>query len=70
MIIDLYREAANVTEYHIISKLIFFRIIIPKFIKMKIYVKCQISTIMFKWTYGLFGHNYRVAMLSTLYLTI
>ena len=24
----------------------------------------------FKWTYGLFGHNYRVAALSTLYLTV
>ncbi len=24
----------------------------------------------FKYTYGLFGHNYRVAALSTLYLTV
>ena len=24
----------------------------------------------FKWTYGLFDHNYRVAALSTLYLTV
>ena len=24
----------------------------------------------FKWTYGLFGHNYRVAALSTFYLTV
>ncbi len=24
----------------------------------------------FKWTYGLFGHNNRVAALSTLYLTV
>ena len=24
----------------------------------------------FKWTYGLFVHNYRVAALSTLYLTV
>ena len=24
----------------------------------------------FKWTYGLFGHNYRVAALSRLYLTV
>ncbi len=24
----------------------------------------------FKWMYGLFGHNYRVASLSTLYLTV
>ncbi len=23
-----------------------------------------------KWTYGLFGHKYRIATLSTLYLTI
>ena len=30
--IDKYRvAAANITEYHIISKLIFLRIIIPKF---------------------------------------
>ncbi len=30
--IDKYRVAANITEYHILSKLIFRRIIIPKFI--------------------------------------
>ena len=24
----------------------------------------------FKWTHGLFGHNYRVAALSTLYLIV
>ena len=29
--IDKYREAANIKEFHIISKLIFLRIIIPKF---------------------------------------
>ncbi len=28
-----YRVAANITEYHIISRLIFLRIIIPKFIE-------------------------------------
>ncbi len=28
--IDKYRAAANITEYHIISKLIFLRIIISK----------------------------------------
>ena len=28
--IDKYSVAANITEYHIISKLIFLRIIIPK----------------------------------------
>ncbi len=44
--IDKYRVLANITEYHIISKLIFLRIIIPKFMKIrqlfhfKMYVKC------------------------------
>ena len=33
--IDIYRVAANITEYHIISKLIFLRIIFPKFKKKK-----------------------------------
>ena len=33
--IDKYRVAANITEYHIISKLIFLRIIIPKFIEKR-----------------------------------
>ena len=28
--IDKYRVAANITEYHILLKLIFLRIIIPK----------------------------------------
>ena len=31
--IDKYRVTANITEYHIISKLIFLSIIIAKFIK-------------------------------------
>ena len=31
--IDKYRVAANITEYHIISQLIFLRIIIPNFLK-------------------------------------
>ena len=31
--------------------------------------KCQKSTCL-KWTYGLFGYNYRVATLSTLYQTV
>ena len=26
------------------------------------------KNVKFKWSYGLFGHNYRVAALSTLYL--
>ena len=33
--IDKYRVAANISEYHIISKLIFLRIIIPKFLKIR-----------------------------------
>ena len=33
--IDKYRVAPNVTEYHIISKFIFLRIIIPKFMMLK-----------------------------------
>ena len=45
--IDKYkRVAANVTECHIISKLIFLRIIIPKFMKKKrlFHVKMYIKT--------------------------
>ncbi len=33
--IDKYRVAANITEYHIVSKLIFLIIIIPKFMKIR-----------------------------------
>ena len=33
--IDKYKVAANITVYHIISKLIFLRIIIPKFMKIR-----------------------------------
>ena len=33
--IDKYRLAANVTNYPIISKLIFLRIIIPKFMMIR-----------------------------------
>ncbi len=33
--IDKYRVAANITEYHNISKLIFLKIIIPKFIMIR-----------------------------------
>ena len=39
--IDRYRVAANIIEYHTISKLIFLRIIIPKF--MKITQSCQVK---------------------------
>ena len=48
--IDKYRVAANVKEYHIMSKLIFLGIIIPKFMKIrqlfhvKMYVKYHKST--------------------------
>ena len=47
MNIGEYRVAANITEYHIISKLIFLIMIIPKFIMIrqlfhvKMYVKNQ-----------------------------
>ncbi len=33
--IDKYSAAANITEYRIVSKLIFPRIIIPKFMRIK-----------------------------------
>ena len=33
-----YRVAANITEYHIISKLIFFRMFIPKFVLIRLTV--------------------------------
>ncbi len=34
--------------------------------------ECKISKTKYilNWTYGLFGHNYRVFTLSTLYLTV
>ena len=33
--IDKYRVVANIIEYHIIVKLIFLRIIIPKFMNLR-----------------------------------
>ncbi len=51
--IDKYRVAANITAYLIISKFIFLRIIIIKFLKIK----------------QLFRYYYIVASLSTRYLT-
>ena len=39
--IDKYRVTANITEYNTISKLIFLRIIIPKFIKIISCKKCM-----------------------------
>ena len=45
--IEKYRVAANITEYHIISKLILHRIIITKFMNIRqlFYVKnvCKMS---------------------------
>ncbi len=53
--IDKYRVAANITEYHIISKLIFLRITIPKFIKIRQLFRVKISKInmlnMDVWTF-------------------
>ena len=59
--IDKYRVAANIIEYHIISKFIFLRIINPKNVKKS---TCLIRT------YGLFCYNYRVFRLSTFYPTV
>ena len=48
--IDKHGVAANITEFHIISKLIFVTIIIPKFMMLnnyfmyKMHVKCKKST--------------------------
>ena len=63
-----YRVAANITEY---------QNNIPKFMEKKqlFHVKNHMYVKMskineFKCTYGLFGHNYRVAALSKLYLTV
>ena len=40
--IDKYRLAANITEYHMISKLTFLRIIIPK-LNYSMQKKCKMS---------------------------
>ena len=37
MNIDKNRVAVNITEYHIILKLIFLRIIIPKFVMIQLF---------------------------------
>ncbi len=56
--IEKYRVAANITEYHIISILIFLSNIIPKFMKIRqfihvdMFIKCQ-KSICLEWTYGL-----------------
>ena len=53
--IDNYRVTANITEYHIISKLIFPRIITPKLLKARQLFHVKMSRInMFKmevWTF-------------------
>ncbi len=51
------------------------KINLPKFIEKRqlfhVTNFCEKSKInKFKWTYGLFGHNYRVATLSTFHLTV
>ena len=67
MIIELFR---------FLSKLIFLRISIPKFmmIRQLFHVKnvCKNVKIqhVLNWTYGLLGQNFRVATLSTFYLTV
>ena len=70
--IDKFRVAANITEYHSISKLIFLRIINAKFMKIRqiFHVNNVKKSTCLKWTYGLFGNNYQIATLSTLYLTV
>ncbi len=62
--------AANIAEYHIISKLIFLRIIHDKaIIFVKMYVKYK-KTTCFKLDLQSFGQNYRVTSLSTFYITV
>ena len=74
--IDEYRVAVNITEYNTTSKLLFLRIIIPKFMKIRqLFHEKNVSKIsknkhVLNWTYGLFGQNYRVATLSSFYLTV
>ncbi len=57
------------SDDHNISKLIYLSIIIAKFTKKDNYFICKMSKInMLKIDTWTFGHNYRVAALSTLYL--
>ncbi len=64
-LIDKYIVAANNTEFHIISKLIFLRIIISKFMMIR-----QLFHVKIVCTNRLFGPNRRVATLSKLYITV
>ncbi len=60
--IDKCRVAANITEYYIISKLIFLKRIIPKIIKKKAIISCKILT------FGL-CYNYRIVLFFKRYLS-
>ena len=56
-------------KYYRISQ--YIKINLPQTHYSKIHKeKAIISCKNVKWTYGLFGHNYRVAALSTLYFTV
>ena len=48
-----FRVAGNITEYYIISKLIFLRIIIQKFMKIRqlFHVKMNVKNFVFKNTF-------------------
>ncbi len=59
--IDKYRIGANIREYHIVSKIIFLRIIISKFMIRKLFHEKNVFKCL-KWTYGLYIHTYRIAM--------
>ena len=60
--IEKYRGAANITEYYIISKLIFLRISIPKFVMIR---QFHIKNLI--WTYELFVYHFRVATLLSMF---
>ncbi len=69
MNIDKNRVTANITEYHIISKLIFLTINVLKFMMMRELFngkKCMENCE--KWTYGLLSPNYPGATRSTFFL--
>ncbi len=63
MNIDKYKVAANITEYRIVTKVIFQRIIIY----VKIYVKLLESSCQ---NGQLLGYNCRVATLPRFYITV
>ena len=55
--IDKCRVDANNTEYHIVSKSIFLKIIISKFMMINLFfhVEMYVKNVCLKWTYGLYG---------------